>query len=44
MYFMLNEIGVYSVSWLDVSFANKKTNKVGVTSFKSEQQQTALAL
>jgi hypothetical protein len=22
--FMLNEIGVYSVSWLDVSFANKE--------------------
>jgi hypothetical protein len=33
--FMLNEIGVLSVSWSDVSIANKKNNRAGVASFKN---------
>jgi hypothetical protein len=32
--FMLNEIGVQSVSWSDVSIANKKMNRAGMASFQ----------
>jgi hypothetical protein len=32
---MLNEIGVQSVSWSDVSIANKKNNRAEVASFKN---------
>jgi hypothetical protein len=35
--FMLNQIGVQSVSWSDVSIANKKNNRAGVELPNSEQ-------